>query len=238
MAFKLVARASGREQPLKQFSVRQSFEGDRSINLKETHIAILKMGVSIWNCWRSQAPLKTPLLVNADLTGLALENVNLCGANLSGANLSGCYLYDADFQGANLRWANLSRAGLIGANFHRADLSGANLSQAYLAQSDLSNASLVETCLKEADLQSALVTGAIFTKANLAKTAMTDCFDLTLAQLQSAQNAHLAFCPEGLGVQLKQNGQPTRDFEPVAQLRKAPSASPKSASLQWAGANV
>lgn len=167
-----------------------------------THLAILQMGVAIWNRWRVKDPLTTPVLTNADLSGLDLENINLCRADLRGANLSGCYLYDADFQGANLRRANLCRAGLIGANFHRANLSGADLSHAYLAQSDLSNANLSSARLQEADLQAALLTEATFNRTQIAKAEMTDCFDLTVAQLAVAQDAHLAFCTDSLTVGL------------------------------------
>ena len=204
MVFKLVASAN--QPSLLRLSLRSLFgrpaEGAPVTEQDNAHFAILKMGVAIWNHWRVQEPITRPLLCDADLTGLDLENVNFCNTDLSGANLSGCYLYDADFQGANLRNANLSRAGLIGASFHSADLSQANLSQAYLAHSDLSSANLHKACLQEADLQSALLTKTKFEKASLAKAAMTDCFDLTLSQLQSAQDADLAFCPTSFRVQL------------------------------------
>ena len=170
------------------------------------HLAILQMGVAIWNRWRVKDPLIAPSLKNADLSGLDLENINLCGADLRGADLSGCYLYDADFQNADLRWANLCRAGLIGANFHRANLSGANLKHAYLAQSDLSNADFSSACLQEADLQAALLTQAIFTSTNLAKAELNDCFDLTVAQLEVAEDARLAFCADSLKAMLSLPG--------------------------------
>ena len=167
------------------------------------HLAILQLGVPIWNRWRMKEPATIPDLENVSLHGLDLENVNLCYANLSGADLSGCYLYDADFQEANLRQANLGRAGLIGANFHRADLRGANLKHAYLAQSDLSNADLSNACLQEASLQSALLTKARLHQTCLAKAELSDCFDLTASQLSAAQDAPLAFCTDKLRAELR-----------------------------------
>ncbi|MEL7226122.1 MAG: pentapeptide repeat-containing protein, partial [Cyanobacteria bacterium J06576_12] len=63
----------------------------------EQHTAILEMGVAIWNQWRVSEPFTIPNLQNADLSGLALENVNLAKANLRGTKLDRAYLYDADF---------------------------------------------------------------------------------------------------------------------------------------------
>ena len=207
--------SSTRRNPFRRSSAKRQVESwgeyqgthsnlqlDTGLDKSKAHLAILHLGVAIWNCWRAQEPLTTPVLVGADLSGLDLENINFCQTNLSGADLSGSYLYDADFQGACLRNANLSRAGLIGANFHKADLSYADLSRAYLSQSDLSNANLLSACLEEADLESALLTSASFKQANLLKAALTDCFDITFAQLKAAQNAHLACCPAAMQAQL------------------------------------
>ena len=207
MLLKLLAGVLNPSLSLRQLTDRRSKDVQHLIKAPlqapgEAHLAILKMGVSIWNHWRSQNPQVRPVLANASLTGLDLENVNLSGANLSGANLSRCYLYEADFQGADLRKANFSRAGLIGANLHKANLSGANLNRTYLAQSDLSHANLSRASLQEADLHLALLTRAALKQATLAKTVMTDCLDLTLAQLQAAQDAHLALCPPLLETQL------------------------------------
>lgn len=109
-------------------------------------------------------------------------------------------------------------------------------------------------CLRETDLQLALLTEATLENASLAKTAMTECFDLTLAQLQSARDSHLSFCPDPLRMQLRtllksgseasaedsaqnktlRNSRLTGAFEPGAPLGKAPSMSPLFASPQWA----
>ncbi|MEL6160143.1 MAG: pentapeptide repeat-containing protein [Cyanobacteria bacterium J06627_32] len=157
------------------------------------HVAILALGVSIWNRWRASEPLTVPNLQNADLSGLVLENVNLAGANLRGADFSGAYLYDADFQKANLEKADLTRAVLIGANFHGASLVKASLEHAYIAQSDLSNANLTGACLQEADLKMALLTQTLLSNASVAAADMAECIDLTELQLKSACDGHLAY---------------------------------------------
>lgn len=159
----------------------------------QQHVAILALGVSIWNRWRASDPLTAPNLQNADLSGLVLENVNLAGANLKGADLSGTYLYDADLQKANLEKATLTRAVLIGANFHGANLTKAKLEHAYLAQSDLSNATLTGACLQEADLKMAILTQARLSGASVAAADMAECIDLTELQLKSTRDGHLAY---------------------------------------------
>lgn len=166
------------------------------------HIAILHLGVSIWNQWRASEPLTVPNLQNADLTGFHLENINLCRADLRNANLSKAYLYEADFQEADLRSANLTRAGLIGANLHGANLSGAIVKQAYLAQSDLSNANFTGAHLQKADFQAALLTKAVFANARVAEARFTTSFDLTRAQIACARGTHLACFDAALNSQL------------------------------------
>jgi hypothetical protein len=167
-----------------------------------SHIAILQLGVSIWNQWRASEPLTVPNLRGVDLRGLHLENINFCRADLREANFSQANLFEADFQGANLRNANLTRAGLIGANLHGAKLVGAVLDQAYLAQSDLSNADCTKASLKSADLQSAVLTQTVLEGAQLAEAELKDSFDLTLAQLSKAQGVHLACFDEELSARL------------------------------------
>lgn len=173
------------------FAVNPAAHGKVSAEAQR-FIDILKMGVTIWNEWRSGEPLTRPNLRNADLSDLALENVNFTGADLRGVNFNNAYLYDADFQGANLKGASLERAVLIGANFHRANLSVASLRRAYLASSDLSNANLTKAFLQEADLQLALLTDAILTRAEVEGADMSACYDLTELQLKQSKDGHLA----------------------------------------------
>lgn len=179
------------ECELDSFAVNRAARGKVSPEAQR-FIDILKMGVTIWNEWRSGEPLTKPNLRNADLSELALENVNFTGADLRGANFNNAYLYDADFQGANLKGASLERAVLIGANFHRANLSAASLRRAYLASSDLSNANLTKASLQEADLQLALLTDATLTRAEVKGADMSACYDLTELQLKQSKDGHLA----------------------------------------------
>lgn len=165
---------------------------DRSETYAGEHYAILQLGVSIWNQWRASEPFTIPNLQNADLTGLHLENINLCRADLRNAKLCNAYLYEADFQAANLRGADLTRAGLIGANLHKANLAGAMVQQAYLAQSDLSNANLTGAYLQKTDLQAALLAHTNFLNTHIAEAEFTGCFDLTQPQIARAKGTHLA----------------------------------------------
>lgn len=188
--------------------------------VSSSHIAILQLGVSIWNQWRANEPLTRPNLRNADLSGCHLENVNLCRADLRGANLSSAYLYEADFQAADLRQANLTRAGLIGSNFHRANLAGACLHQAYLSQSDLSNASFVRSNLKSADLQGALLTRTKLANASIEEADLSHSFDLSAAQLASTEDAQLAYFSDTLRIQL---GLPPKSLESEILITQEPS---------------
>ena len=164
----------------------------------EQHTAILEMGVAIWNQWRVSEPFTIPNLQNADLSGLALENVNLAKANLRGTKLDRAYLYDADFQGADLRGASLNHAVLIGTNFCKANLSDACLAHAYLAQSDLSSSNLTGATLTESDLRLALMAKATLANARIANADMTESSGLTPLQVESAKDAHLALLPADL----------------------------------------
>ena len=162
------------------------------------HYAILQMGVTIWNQWRCEESLVIPDLQNADLSGMALENINLSRADLRGANLDNAYLYDADFYKADLRGASLARAGLVGASFYLANLSGANLERAYLNYSDLSSANFTGASLKATNLQDALLTKTTLANAQLSAAEMASSQDLTVEQFKSARDSHLAFISDEL----------------------------------------
>jgi Pentapeptide repeats (8 copies) len=62
--------------------------------------------------------VKFPKLINADLSGLILDNVNLIRGNLSGANLQNSSLIKADLLFVNLSDANLQNATLQGATLN------------------------------------------------------------------------------------------------------------------------
>lgn len=100
-----------------------------------------------------------------DLSGRALNSVNLKGANLMGANLGSADLGGADLRGANLRAADLRRANLMGATLKDAYLIEANLECAQLGAVDLSSADLGNAKLRRASLE-----GANLENANLEGT--------------------------------------------------------------------
>lgn len=62
--------------------------------------------------------VKFPQLQGADLSGLALDGVNLIRGDLSGANLESSSLVDADLIFANFSSANLRNTNLIGATLN------------------------------------------------------------------------------------------------------------------------
>ncbi len=78
-------------------------------------------------------------VVNQEVEGLVLNDLNLREANLDGA-----YLVDADLSNMDLGRANLSRANLEGAN-----LSGSDLSQTNLGRANLEGANLSGTILPQ-----------------------------------------------------------------------------------------
>jgi len=87
-----------------------------------THVAMLRQGVSAWNEWRAANVATRPDVSNAGLYGLDLAEADLSGVDLHKADLRGTILSGAKLIGANLEGANFFRAVLDGA-----DLSGANL---------------------------------------------------------------------------------------------------------------
>jgi hypothetical protein len=68
----------------------------------QTHLDILKQGVSPWNTWRKSNPTIVPDLSGADLSGRNLTEVNFSGANLTRTNLTNADLTGADLTGAIL----------------------------------------------------------------------------------------------------------------------------------------
>ncbi len=188
--------------PIAQHNTSDSTVLDSVQSPVVAHYAILEMGVAIWNQWRRDEPLVIPNLQDVDLSGMALENINLSRANLRGARLDSAYLYDADFHQADLRGASLVRSGLVGTSFYQANLSGADLERAYLNYSDLSSANFTKASLKATKLQDALFTNATLVNASLASAEMSDSQDLTIQQLKSAQDFRLAFVSDELQQQI------------------------------------
>lgn len=148
---------------------------------------LLREGQAVWNLWRQQHSRKQPNLREADLAGVSLRRVNLCGARLSGADLREADLSDADLSyadlcgaqmnGAKLRracldHARLSRAHLSGVRLNNASLKGADLSHAILTGADLRNADLHQAELSETALDGANLNGADLTEAKLYKAKL------------------------------------------------------------------
>jgi uncharacterized protein YjbI with pentapeptide repeats len=88
----------------------------------DTHLAVLKQGVAVWNEWRAAHAAARPDFSSASLRGLDLAKVDFAGANLR----------KADLRGTTLSGAVLIAADLAGANFFKAALDGADLSDANL----------------------------------------------------------------------------------------------------------
>jgi uncharacterized protein YjbI with pentapeptide repeats len=154
------------------------------------HLAVLHEGVKSWNRWRKRNPdvavnlsrsdlaaidlrsadLRSAVLVEADLCGAKLSNVNLCRADLEGAKLTGADLSGAAVRNVNLRQArcdntvlasaNLTGSELRKASFRNADLRNASLSntrfsRTNVAEAKFDNAKFYETMLLDVDLSTA-----------------------------------------------------------------------------------
>ncbi|MGB3419334.1 MAG: pentapeptide repeat-containing protein [Dolichospermum sp.] len=143
----------------------------------DEHLVILKEGVEVWNEWRLENSILTPILRNAnlngsDLRGVNLWNANLAGADLSAANLAKANLNEANLKEANLNHANLNEAELSKTDLWKADLTSANLTSAVLAEADLTIADLTSAILTEADLTDANLSWADLSNADLVGAEM------------------------------------------------------------------
>jgi MinD-like ATPase involved in chromosome partitioning or flagellar assembly len=103
-------------------------------------------------------------LKETDLSGLALDSINLSSANLQGAklartrlanatltnaNLASADLYAADLSRCNLAGAILDSAYLVGADLRFADLRGASLKRAALNMDQLLNSTFDSSAIKQ-----------------------------------------------------------------------------------------
>ena len=140
----------------------------------ETHLAVLKTGVSAWNQWRTANPTVLPNLRQVSLTKVALGSIHLTEADLSGTNFTNAILRHADLSKALLLEADLTGSDLVGANLHNADLSRANLTGANLAGANLSGADLVGANLTGADLSRCNLTDAKLGWANVSSACLVD----------------------------------------------------------------
>jgi len=146
------------------------------------HLAVLKLGSSVWNQWRQEHPEVVPDLhgahfkegrfsranfSGADLTLAYFGHADLTGADLNNANLSEASLRRANFSKANLREAKLVRADLTGSDFFGATLTNANLSAAYLERTNLTKANCDDAILANSDLRFAVAAETSFRCADL-----------------------------------------------------------------------
>ncbi len=184
----------------------------------------VKSAVEAIHSCRSHA---SGLLIELDLRGANLQQIELYGispenADLTGAKLHGARLEDVNLSGAELANADLRDAQLAGEEPYMScflietNLSGANLARADLADndlrdSDLSNASLFDAVLVGADLRGADLTAADLTGA-----------DLALAELSGANLAEAKLTNTDLsGARLFADDPESQDAAPVRGLTQA-----------------
>ncbi|RUR74452.1 pentapeptide repeat-containing protein [Chlorogloeopsis fritschii PCC 9212] len=151
----------------------------------------------------SNANLIYANLKQANLTDAQLEGANLTRAKLKEANLKFANLNSAQLEGANLTRANLSNTDLGGANLVGADLQAAvlvfallngvqleiaNLTDAKLQGAQLEGANLSDALLEGADLKNAYLIHANLTRANLKNADLRGTKDLSVEQIQAANN--------------------------------------------------
>ena len=136
-------------------------------------------------------------LQQIELYGISLENADLTGAKLRGArledvNLSGAELANADLRDAQLAGAEpympcfLIETNLSGANLVRADLANNDLRDSDLSNASLVGAVLVGADLRGADLTAADLTGAVLAYAKLSGVNLAEA-KLTSTDLSGAR---------------------------------------------------
>jgi uncharacterized protein YjbI with pentapeptide repeats len=135
--------------------------------------------------------LRQVILKNANLDNIKLAKVDLRGADLSNsslidANLSFSNLAEANLTQANLLRVNLFQAKLGSAMLQKAELMKTNLSEADLNAANLNGANLVLANLRKANLVKANLRESNLAAANLSD-AILDGADLSLTDLRSAE---------------------------------------------------
>jgi uncharacterized protein YjbI with pentapeptide repeats len=125
------------------------------------------------------------------------DGVSLAGIDVHGAFLPGVVVANGDLFRANLNGSILVKADFSNAILVQAQLNRAILTDANLAKANLRNANLVEADLRNADLKDAVLTGA-----NLAGADLRSVRNLTVAQVQTAQNWQQAQYDEAFRKQL------------------------------------
>lgn len=148
------------------------------------------------------ANLRKADLSRADLENAKLESADLSNTKLNAANLSYADLIDAKLENADLSNANLNNADLRNANLCCVELNRTQLTQANLCRTDLRKSQLIGTNLEDtnlwrSNLSNAHLHNADFSRANLSLTDLTNAdfkntilnnADLAHANLRYAQN--------------------------------------------------
>lgn len=213
----------------------------------ETHVGILRQGVTAWNQWRAEQPDIIPDLsqppvsqFEANISKLVdavgsiimreqapLNDSLTSGLNLAGANLRDALLSRADFSRAilmlaKLEHADLSEASLAGAiltsaNLTGANLRGANLSGAMLRGARLTDATLSDAILTMADLADVKASGADFRRADLTSAVMVGA-DLSRANLTGSHVYGVSAWNVNLDGTIQRDLSITRASEPTVTL--------------------
>lgn len=155
------------------------------------HLAILEMGVKVWNQWRSENPSIKPDLSKADLSMSDLRLASLRETSLIGVNLDRADLFRADLLKANLSGAIITQANLRRANLIKAVLNGANLINAILTHANLARARIIDAELSRADLRTAILGRARLNNSNLERANLNGailenahCYNANMAMVR------------------------------------------------------
>jgi uncharacterized protein YjbI with pentapeptide repeats len=145
-------------------------------------MGLLRQGARVFNGWRVEHADVSIDLAGADLSGLQLDEVFLCGATLVDANLSHASLRNAVFSGAYLKNARFVAADLRGAVFGPPDLVDSKITfspvgrrimwGAELEGAVFTGANIEGTSFRETDLDGVDLRGCALTSLDLRHTSL------------------------------------------------------------------
>ena len=143
----------------------------------EEQLKIIKQGPDAWNRWRAENPKIIPDLVEADLRGFKLENIDLHRAVMKSAKLQFSNFFGANLEEACLEKAKLQESILTGAN-----LKSAKISEASMLESNLQNANMENSDLRGVQFNE----DTIFENANLKGANLINATGIDEGQLSVA----------------------------------------------------
>ena len=127
-----------------------------------------------------------------DLSGLALQGVDLSGANLEKSDFS-----DSNLEDANLSKAKLSGADLTNTNMNRCNLFRAKLNELYAENSSFEEADMRQVSINEAEFHSCSFVGAQLVEAKGHSVVWNNntgtCIDLSNAKLKEGTFSQSSF---------------------------------------------